>query len=350
MIYTITLNPAVDKTVQLDAPIAVGAVNRTSGALRRAGGKGINVARVAHRLGANVTAYTLLGGETGAFISGVLSRDGVPLRYVKTPLPTRTNLKCVSPDGCVTEFNERGAKLPEAQLTTFLSMLADDVAAERTPPTVLLCGSLPPGTAPNLYHFLTTFLHGMGCKVWVDSFGAALAEVLSAKPELIKPNRSEFSALLGREVTVASAPAEAEAFAKQHGIPVLLSLGADGVCYADAERVITLPAVPPDGTVKTTVGAGDCLLGAFVTYLARGLDISTALSEAEHVVAYDLVHGELADWYNPANPNPTYPADPLQVELHAEELLARYAAKKEALRAAEAAEIAAIRAGDLPKS
>ena len=292
MIFTVTLNPAVDKTVRLSAPIQEGSVNRAHAVERRVGGKGINVARALRAADMPVVAYTILGGSTGRFISKILAQEKIPARWVTTGLDNRTNTKVVTPDHCVTEFNEPGNPVTGACVRKFMRMLVEDAAAEPTPPLVMLCGSSPQGVENSVYNFLITALRQIGCKVWVDCDGALLAVAMQAKPDLIKPNLEEFSTLLGREITVENAVENAKAFYQETGVPVLLTMGGDGAVYAGPEETAIVPAVPV-ANPRSTVGAGDRFLAGFATYRAQGVLPAESMLQAAVDVANFL------EWQQP---------------------------------------------------
>lgn len=279
MIFTVTLNPAVDKTVRLSAPIAIGEVNRIRTVEQRVGGKGINVARALKKYGTPVVAYTILGGDTGLFISKVLEKEQIPARWVTTGLANRTNTKVVTPDDRVTEFNEPGNPILKECVQRFMQMLVEDAVAESKPPLVMLCGSSPQGVENSVYNFLIKALQQIGCKVWVDCDGALLSVAIQAKPDLIKPNLTEFSTLLGREVTVENAVENAKSFYRETGISVLLTMGADGSVYAGPEESAIVPAVLVEHP-RTTVGAGDHFLASFAASRLRGAPPVDAMMQA----------------------------------------------------------------------
>ena len=292
MIFTVTLNQAVDKTVRLSAPIEVGEVNRIQDVEKRVGGKGINVARALRSLGTPVVAYTILGGSTGRFISKVLAREEIPARWITTALDNRINTKVVTPDDRVTEFNEPGNPVTGACIRKFMRMLVEDAAAEKSPPLVMLCGSCPQGVENSVYNFLITALRQIGCQVWVDCDGALLSVAMQAKPDLIKPNLTEFSTLLGREITVENAVENAKSFYLSTGVPVLLTMGAAGSVYAGPEETAIVEAVPV-AHPRTTVGAGDRFLASFASSRVQGVRPAESMFQAAVDVANFL------EWQRP---------------------------------------------------
>lgn len=302
MIYTVTLNPAVDRTVRLTAPFAYGEVNRVLHAVERAGGKGINVARTLHRDNVAVTAYTVLGGKTGQFIADILEQEHIPARWMNVPLATRTNTKIVARDGTVTEYNEIGAPIGEAEIRTFMRALVQDATLEASPPLVLLCGSAPYGVENSIYNYLVTLLHQIGCRVWLDCDGKYLEVAMQAKPDLIKPNLFEFSTLVGHSVKPEDAEAEATALYQKTGVEVLLTMGEDGAVFAGKAGTFFAPAYPPRAEIATTVGAGDHFLAVFAANVfARRMDTAFSLLDAARATALYLSETDLADTILPEN-------------------------------------------------
>ncbi len=230
-IYTVTLNPALDKTVQVPN-FAVDQVNRITWLRRDAGGKGINVSKVIAKLGGESTAIAVLAGQTGKWIADTLGENNIKVQAISVPGETRTNLKFVDTEGGTnTDINEPG---PEVTDTVLDQALADVIAKTSAGDIVVLSGSLPRGASADTYGRWTRALRDAGLKVYLDADGAALSAGLEQKPYFTKPNNHELSAMLGRELTDVDAIAAAASEIVAGGIDtVCVSMGGNGAVYAD---------------------------------------------------------------------------------------------------------------------
>lgn len=259
MICTVTLNPSLDYTVELN-DLHIGAVNRTFKEKLRPGGKGINVALMLNRLGQPVRALAFAAGYTGHMLAGQLADAGLPaeLLWAREGM-TRINVKIEA--GAETEINGRGPALKPADLVQLASRLA--VLGEGD--WVVLAGSLPAGLPPNTYARLLAPLAARGVKAVVDAEGQALAAALEARPFLVKPNRQELEALAGRPLPTRQEVLEAARQLQDRGaVNVLVSLGAQGALLLTGEGQ-SLFRDAPQGAVLGTVGAGDAMVAGFLT-------------------------------------------------------------------------------------
>jgi 1-phosphofructokinase len=282
VIVTLTLNPSLDRTVEVPALVR-GVVIRASSGRLDPGGKGVNVARALLANGVAARAVLPAGGPVGHQLVELLEAEGVAMTAVPVAGATRSNLTLSEPDGTVTKVNEVGSPLAPAEIDE----LAGAVMALVRPGAgdwVVLSGSLPPGVAPGAYALLTERFRAAGVDVAVDTSGPALVESLGAGPSLVKPNREELSEALGREVrSIAEAAEAAQAMREGGAGAVLASLGPDGAVLVDVDGVTRgeCPVAEP----RSTVGAGDCLLAGFVAAGASGgKALATALQWAAAAV------------------------------------------------------------------
>lgn len=273
MIVTVTLNPSVDRTIEV-TDLARGAVLRALSSRLDAGGKGVNVARAMAIHGHKAVAVVACGGAEGAQLLALLAgATGLDVRAVAIAGATRSNVTVVEADGTTTKLNEAGPSLSAAELEAVADATVDAAAAAGW---VVLSGSLPPGAPDRWYGDLRRRLAACGCKVAVDTSGAALAGVVAAAPDLVKPNREELAELAGRPVsTVADAEAAAGDLRRRGVAAVLVSLGAAGAVLVEpgGRWHATAPAI----SARSSVGAGDALLAGF---LASGAEGPAALREA----------------------------------------------------------------------
>ncbi len=273
MIYTVTLNPALDKTVQIPN-MTVDAVNRITEIRTDPGGKGINVSKVIASLGGSSTVLALLAGRTGQRIAQALTDLGLTCRMTFVPGETRTNLKVVDPVlHTNTDINEPGIQVEEETLE---EMLRELEALVKPGDIVTVCGSLPKGAPEDTCFRWVSRCQAAGAKVFLDVDGALLAGGLRGKPYLVKPNREELSRLVGRNLeTVEELTAEAEKLLEQGVRKVVVSMGRDGALYVTREEVILAEGlVVPVGS---TVGAGDSVVAALAVAEERGLSTEEAV-------------------------------------------------------------------------
>ena len=272
MIYTVTLNPALDKTVEIPH-FAPGRVNRITALRTDPGGKGLNVSKVIAKLGGDSVAFALLGGSTGRAVADALEGLGVRCHIAWGEGETRTNLKIVDPVRRInTDINETGFAVPPALTDGLLDRLT---AALRPGDIVVLAGSLPPGAPADTYATWITRCKAAGARVFLDADGAALAEGLRAKPFLVKPNGEELSRLLGRELRGVPALADAARQLVASGVEnVVVSMGGAGAIYANADTVLRTEGLSVP--VRSTVGAGDSVVAALAFALGRGMPLHDA--------------------------------------------------------------------------
>ena len=269
MIATVTLNPSLDEWVTLPA-LRLGSLNRASGFRRYPGGKGINVSRVVHELRGRTKAFALAGGEDGHILQTLLQQLSIPYAFVHLAAgSTRNNYKIVTgPPRALTEINTAGPRVTSRALQA----LARRLLTTRPRPTcVVLSGSLPPGAPSSIYHHWIIRLRRQGIPSVLDTSGTALRDGLLARPWLIKPNRQEAEELLQERLsTMARAVTGVKRLVRRGPTLAILSLGAKGALLACANPHGVWWARPPTVRVDSAVGAGDSLVGGFLTGWARG--------------------------------------------------------------------------------
>ncbi|MBI4320536.1 MAG: 1-phosphofructokinase [Chloroflexi bacterium] len=266
MIITVTLNPAMDKTLVIDQ-LVPGETNRVKDARTDPGGKGINVSRVLRVLGQSSLAVGFVSGSVGRFVEASLNEMGILDDFIHTPGQTRTNIAIVEEKRRITTLlSEKGP----ATDPHYLSALKERLRVHIAPGTwTVLAGSLPPRIKPGVYAELTSLAREMGGLAALDADGEPLALGVAAKPHLIKPNRHELESLIGR--TLASDEDVLGAAREIHasGVAiVVVSMGAQGAIAVSDQG--TWKAMPPKVEPRSTVGAGDSLLAGVVLGLSTG--------------------------------------------------------------------------------
>ncbi len=273
------LNPALDITHHVDAVDWAG-VNRPSAVHARPGGKGLNVARTLHALGADVLVLGLAGGLTGAGVEAALAGLGVPASWTRIGGETRRTFTVVDrATGGSALFSEPGPLVSGGEFADYgvrYKEALDGCAA------VVLSGSLPPGLPADSYAHLIGLAAAAGVPVVLDAHGATLRRGAAAGPAIVKPNLAELAAAAGRPLggdraAVAAAAGQLRAAGAQ---AVVASLGADGLHAVTPAG--SWWAVPPGPVAGNPTGAGDAVVAA----LAHGLVLGRPWDEMlRHAVA-----------------------------------------------------------------
>lgn len=279
-ILTLTMNPALDLTVQL-GPLQIGQVNRSDAMLSHAAGKGINVAQVLADLGHELTVAGFLGVDNQQPFETLFAKRGFVDEFVRVPGETRSNIKLAESSGRITDLNGPGPEV-SLQAQQALAARVEQIAASFD--AVVVAGSLPRGVSAQWLKTLLLRLNAMGLKVALDTSGEALRAGLEASPWMIKPNTEELADALDAPIISIAAQAEAAADLRQRGIEhVVISQGSEGVHWFSSN--VALQALPPKVTVASTVGAGDSLLAGMVHGLLSGHKPEQTLRTATAIAA-----------------------------------------------------------------
>lgn len=258
-ILTLTLNPALDLTVQLPR-LEPGQVNRSNEMHTHAAGKGINVAQVLADLGHQLTVGGFLGENNLQAFEALFARRGFVDAFIRVPGETRSNLKLAESGGRITDINGPGPMVSDAAQQALLDRL-DQIAPGHD--AVVVAGSLPQGVSAQWLQALIVRLKELGLRVALDTSGEALRAALDAGPWLIKPNTDELADVLGIEATSVTAQAQAASRLHAQGVEhVVISDGAEGVNWFSVGSA--MHATPPRVLVASTVGAGDSLLAGML--------------------------------------------------------------------------------------
>lgn len=273
MIYTVTLNPALDKTATVEN-LRLDSVNRISELRVDPGGKGINVSKVVRELGAKTVAIALLGGHTGTMLRNMLAELGIECKVLEVEGETRTNLKIKDPAlKTNTDINEPGPEVTDEQLRGMLDGLVGEVGSGDI---VVLSGSLPRGAAADTYKVWVAALKKTGAKVYLDADGDKLVRGIEAKPDLIKPNEIELGAMMGHTLDADDKIVEAARELIDGGLDrVMVSMGGAGALYV--ARDVTIKANPVKVPVGSTVGAGDSVVAALAYAQDKGLGLEDTM-------------------------------------------------------------------------
>ncbi|MCW2611448.1 MAG: tagatose 6-phosphate kinase [Actinomycetota bacterium] len=266
MILCVTLNAALDVTYSVDE-VRWHAGNRVAAVAQRAGGKGVNVARVLHTLGEDVLVTGLVGGDTGAQIRADVQAAGLAEAFQDVTGESRRTVAVVdAAAGDATGFWEPGPPVAPDDWARFLDRYDGLLTGARA---VVLTGSLPPGLSPEVYADLVHRARKAGVPVVLDADAEALAVGVSAEPDIVKPNVDE----LRRATGFTDRLPGAEALRAQGARAVVVSAGPDGLIASTPDG--RWAARPQDRVSGNPTGAGD----ASVAALVRGLVADTSWPE-----------------------------------------------------------------------
>lgn len=273
MVYTVTLNPALDYYMELaelkdDVQIA----DKT---LIDFGGKGINVSAILSRLGVKTTALGFVGGFTGEKLCSMLDDEGVKNDFVPISSDTRINVKITGADNITVNSNSTSISLSDEQ------KLTKKMAEVKNGDYLVLSGSVPKSMGTLAYERILAGVKAKDFKLVVDTSGEALKNLISHNPFLIKPNNFEMEELL--KVKLKSNDDfiyGAKKLQKMGAKNVLVSLGKKGMMLLDEnENVYFEPII--DGKVKNTNGCGDSAVAGFIA----GYSMSGSYKNALHLAS-----------------------------------------------------------------
>lgn len=277
MIYTVTLNPALDRTVVLPE-LNKDDANRIKKEFRFAGGKGIDVSRVLKELGAVSIAKGFIGGYTGLEIEGRLLNEGVVCSFTKISEETRTNIIIVEENNeHQTTINAKGPEITPMELGLFYNNLKD---LEPKPSFAVISGSIPNGINSNFYFQLINLFKEQNTFVVLDADGDAMKSGIKAQPNMIKPNKHEIERLIKRKITSEKELVnESRNLLKRYNIEIIMiSAGEEGLYLINKENV--LKAEVPKVEVNSAVGAGDSSVAGFLFKFQKNKDLTECLRSA----------------------------------------------------------------------
>lgn len=273
MIYSVTINPAIDYVIGLPK-LELGLVNRLDSAIKLPGGKGINVSRILKELSIPTTAWGFTGGFTGNFINQSLEQLGLGCDFTPIAGDTRINVKLKAEDE--TELNAPGPQIADAEIAAFRAKFSKLQAGD----VVVMAGSIPAGLPESFYRDLIPLIHERGAEFVIDTTGQALLDTLPLKPLVVKPNHHELAELFGDaeydsfQATAAAGRKLLDLGAKH----VLISMAGAGALLVTKDKA--WHGTVPKGNVKNSVGAGDSMLAGFTGTFAQTQDELASFKKA----------------------------------------------------------------------
>ncbi|MDQ0252727.1 1-phosphofructokinase family hexose kinase [Evansella vedderi] len=277
MITTITLNTALDTTYYL-SHVKFGCTNRVNKSFVEPGGKGVNVAKILHILGQEITVSGYAAGYNGKKIKHLLSSKNIPHHFVEVEGESRVCLTLMDESSNEeTEILETGPVI-SPQDWDEICVYVEEIS--KTSKYVVLSGSLPVNCPEDGYAQLINIINKYDSRAILDTSGAPLKQAINnSSPFLIKPNEHEIKELLGKEKVTKEDIIEACQFLHSKGIKnICISLGKDGAMFSTKEKVYH--AIPPQIEVINTIGCGDAMVAGLVKGFYDNLTISETLSLA----------------------------------------------------------------------
>lgn len=268
MVITVTINPAMDKTLIIDN-FSIGEVNRVSSLRYDIGGKGINVSKVLKNFGVESICTGFLGGIWKDTFEKEFKNRAITHEFVTVQGDTRTNTKVVDlVNTSYTDINEQGPTISNEELQTFINKFENLCSSDDI---VVLSGGVCPSIPVDIYATLTKIAKSKGAFVILDADGELFTHGLKAKPNVIKPNDVEFEKLFNRKFNSNDDLISAAKELIADGIDnILLSLGSKGALYITKEGSYFAKGLKVP--VKSTVGAGDSMVSAIIYSLINNYD------------------------------------------------------------------------------
>lgn len=256
---TITMSPAIDTTLEIEAFPTDNAVIKAGREVYSVGGKGLNSAHWLSVRGADVLVTGLLGVENAAQFEGFINEYGLQDEFIRVPGYSRVNVMFVSPSGM---FKVNRSGFPDLKPEQYSIQAIIDSCKKAN--TCIMAGSLPKAMPEDVYAQIIEALHSVGSAAVLDASGKAFAAGLEAMPDVIKPNRQECAEYLGKSINSEhDVFAALEALGKKAKL-VILSDSSNGCWFFDAAGSGEIKfMVAPEVEVVDTTGAGDALLAEF---------------------------------------------------------------------------------------
>jgi tagatose 6-phosphate kinase len=255
------------------AQVTIDDVNRAVDVRRSASGKPVNVARVLHTLGEEVTLCIPLGGDTGRFIRDELTSVGIALENVEIPTATRTCVTVIDrKESTATELIEEASAIPPQAMTQLLDKFA---AGLRLAKIIILSGKLAPDAGDEFYADCCRAALPREIPVILDATGVALLRALKYRPFIAKPNRSELATTLGLPISDDQSLRNAMMELIHRGAKwTVITMGKEGAAVSDGSQFWKIPAISVEAV--SPIGSGDAFSAGLAAALLAGRDIPDA--------------------------------------------------------------------------
>ena len=269
LILTVTINPSVDRNIEVDRLVFEDRAYILSRS-DSAGGRGMNASRVLHSFGTKTLAIVTSGGMNGPRLQKLAAKAGFPVKVVPIHNEIRVNLTITDKQGLALRLNERGPKITPEELARVEKSVAHRLDSASW---LMLCGSIPPGVSSDFYTKLIRMARERKVKTMLDTDGDALLHGIEAGPTIVSPNQPEAERLLNRALITRAQFLEAAPRIKAMGArAVMLSLGGRGVVAVNEHQL--LEVIPPRTDAVSPLGAGDALAAAYVWAATKKKDFA----------------------------------------------------------------------------
>ena len=269
LILTLTINPSVDRNIQVDRLVFEDRAYILSRS-DSAGGRGMNASRVLHSYGAKTLAIVTSGGTNGERLEKLAAKSGFPVKVVKIASDIRVNLTITDKQGLTIKLNELGPPITSEELRSIEKAVESRL---ETATWLMLCGSIPPGVPTDFYTKLIRLARDRKVKTLLDTDGDALLQGIEAGPSVVSPNQAEAERLLNRALITRAQFMDAALRIKAMGAEsVIMSLGSRGAVATDGNQL--LEVIPPRVDAVSPLGAGDALAAAFVWAASKKKDFA----------------------------------------------------------------------------
>lgn len=296
MITTVTMNASLDKAYFMKSQIVNGTVMRLDSCRTSAGGKGVNVARVAALCGAKVQAIGLAGGFNGQQLEALLDKDGINHRFIHIEGETRCCINILDKEYGSTEYLEPGCEVSSEEERRFLQAYPVII---RDSDVITISGSIPAGLKKDIYGRMVAIARSMEKTVILDSSGEVLRQGIESCPTVVKPNQDEIEQLFNVRIHGIQDVVPYAEKIRAAGIPyVVVSMGKEGALLIGEEGIFH--GVPPRAEVVNTVGCGDSMVGALAVALERGYKVEEMLRYAVAVATANAMSPNTGD-FDPGN-------------------------------------------------
>jgi 1-phosphofructokinase family hexose kinase len=272
LILTVTINPAIDRNVEVDRLVFEDRAYILARA-DAAGGRGINASRVLSSFGMKTLAIATSGGKNGALFEKLLAKESYATELVHIGEEIRTNFTITDKQGLTIRLNEQGPLIQDHELTQ-IEQVVETRLAKAT--WLMICGSIPPGVSSDFYRKLIGMARKHNVKTLLDTDGDALAHGIEAGPTIVKPNQPEAERLLNRALITKAHFMDAVMRIRAMGAEtVVLTLGGRGAIASDGSRMIEV--LPPRIDAISPIGAGDAMAAAYVWAASKKKEFADVL-------------------------------------------------------------------------
>lgn len=273
MILTVTFNPAVDKTAEVEQ-VQVGGLNRLKNVMMDAGGKGVNVSKTIKALHGESICCGFLAGSAGDFIEQSLKEREIPCDFVRVEGNTRTNLKVLDQHMELTELNEAGPQIHERDIQKLIDVIVKYCKEDTI---VVLSGNVSLGVPETIYATLIEEIKKHHARVVFDADGKLFAHGIKQRPTVIKPNRYELATYFheAEDMSDTKVVELARNFLNEETQLVVVSMGKEGSIFLTEKEAYRVAALSIEA--HSSVGAGDAMVAAIAYAMEQQMTLENLI-------------------------------------------------------------------------